>query len=68
MYSTYLLSMAFAGLSLLSMAAASPKITGGIAARAPHDSTSVWAHAPAPTWDPSNNGDDEWKNPDCPDC
>ncbi|KAG6120749.1 hypothetical protein E4U13_006066 [Claviceps humidiphila] len=79
MYSTHLLSMAFVGLSILSMAAATPRDSAGIAARAPRDSAgiaaraprdsaSIDARAPAPTWDPSNNGDDEWKNPDCPAC
>ncbi|KAG5954457.1 hypothetical protein E4U57_004464 [Claviceps arundinis] len=68
MYSTHLLSMAFVGLSILSMAAATPRDSAGIAARAPRDSASINARAPAPTWDHSNNGDDEWKNPDCPAC
>ncbi|KAG6228695.1 hypothetical protein E4U34_004172 [Claviceps purpurea] len=68
MYSTYLLSMAFAGLSLLSMAAAVPQNTADIAARAPKNTAGIAARAPAPTWDPSNNGDDEWKSPDCPVC
>ncbi|KAG6055200.1 hypothetical protein E4U17_003140 [Claviceps sp. LM77 group G4] len=61
MYSTYLLSMAFAGLSLLAMTAA-----------VPHN-TRIDARAPAPTrdsrpWDPPNNSDDGWKSPESPDC
>ncbi|KAG6068467.1 hypothetical protein E4U32_000620 [Claviceps aff. humidiphila group G2b] len=68
MYSTHLLSMAFVGLSILSMAAATPRDSAGVAARAPRDSAGIAARAPAPTWDPSNNGDDEWKNPDCAAC
>ncbi|KAG6192205.1 hypothetical protein E4U27_003673 [Claviceps purpurea] len=46
--------MAFAGLSLLSMAAAVPHNTADIAARAPKNTAGIAARAPAPTWDPSN--------------